>query len=105
MSIIEERSILGGVQLDNAAYKQASEHLKPKGFSLDSHRRIYSRLVDLTDSGRIIDPITLAEELHHGWGQWLLWDESCWLQERRKTRSGCYAAVLIEKKFGTGGVV
>ena len=104
MSIIAERSILGGVLLDNAAYKQASEHLKPKDFSLDSHRRIYCRMVDLTDSGRVIDPITLAEELHRR-GQWLLWDESCWLQERRKTRSGCYAAVLIEKQFGTGGVV
>jgi len=104
MSIIAERSILGGVLLDNAAYKQASEHLKPKDFSLDSHRRIYSRMVDLADSGRVIDPITLTEELHR-WSRWLLWHESYWLQERRKTRSGCYAAVLIEKEFGTGGVV
>lgn len=104
MSIIAERSILGGVLLDNAAYKQASEHLKPKDFSRDSHRRIYCRMVGLSDSERVIYPITLAEELHRR-GQWLLWDESCWLQERRKTRSGCYAAVLIEKEFGTGGVV
>jgi hypothetical protein len=25
--------------------------------------------------------------------------------QRRKTRAGCYAAVLIAKEFGTGGVV
>jgi replicative DNA helicase len=40
MSIIAERSILGGVLLDNAAYKQAAQHMKPKDFSLDSHRQI-----------------------------------------------------------------
>src|SRR5690349_15303845 len=41
-------------------------------------------MVDLADSGRVINQIRLVEELHR-WGQWLLWDESCWLHERRKT--------------------
>jgi replicative DNA helicase len=58
-----ERSILGAILLDNHAYNQAAEHLKPEDFSLDSHRRIYARMVDLAESSRPIDMITLVEEL------------------------------------------
>jgi replicative DNA helicase len=58
-----ERSILGAILLDNFAYNQAAEHLHPDDFSLDSHRRIYSRMVDLAESSRPIDMITLIEEL------------------------------------------
>jgi replicative DNA helicase len=58
-----ERSILGAILLDNHAFNEAAEHLKAEDFSLDSHRRIYSRMVDLADSSRPIDLITLAEEL------------------------------------------
>lgn len=58
-----ERSILGAILLDNLAYNQAAEHLKPEDFLLDSHRRIYTRMVDLAESARAIDQITLAEEL------------------------------------------
>lgn len=58
-----ERSILGAIMLDNLSYNQAAEHLKTDDFSLDSHRRIYSRMVDLAESSRPIDIITLVEEL------------------------------------------
>ncbi|HKF06220.1 MAG TPA: replicative DNA helicase [Candidatus Sulfotelmatobacter sp.] len=58
-----ERSILGAILLDNFAYNQAAEHLRTEDFSLDSHRRIYSRMVDLAESSRPIDMITLIEEL------------------------------------------
>jgi len=58
-----ERSILGAILLDNHAYNQAAEHLKAEDFFLDSHRRIYSRMVDLAESSRPIDLITLVEEL------------------------------------------
>jgi hypothetical protein len=37
--------------------------LEPDDFSLDSHRRVFSRMVDLADSSRPIDMITLVEEL------------------------------------------
>ena len=57
-----ERSILGAILLDNFAYNQAAEHLKPEDFSLDSHRRIYTRMMDLAESSRPIDMITLVEE-------------------------------------------
>src|SRR5438874_13265380 len=63
VNVEAERSILGAVLLDNLAYNQAAEHLKAEDFLLDSHRRIYSRMVDLAESSRSIDLITLAEEL------------------------------------------
>ena len=54
---------MGAILLDNFAYNQAAEHLKSEDFSLDSHRRIYSRMVELAESSRPIDMITLVEEL------------------------------------------
>ncbi len=62
-SMDAERSILGAILLDNFAYTQAASFLKPDDFSLDSHRRIYQRMMDLQESGRAIDIITLSEEL------------------------------------------
>src|SRR6202162_5753868 len=58
-----ERSILGAILLDNHAYNEAAEHLKPEDFSIDAHRRLYSRMMDLAESSRPIDIITLTEEL------------------------------------------
>jgi replicative DNA helicase len=58
-----ERAILGAVMLENHAFNEAAEHLKPEDFFLDAHRRIYSRMMDLTESSRPIDMITLVEEL------------------------------------------
>jgi replicative DNA helicase len=62
-NIEAERSILGAILLDNFSFNQAAESLLPDNFSLDSHRRIYARMVDLAESSRAIDLITLAEEL------------------------------------------
>jgi len=58
-----ERSILGAILLDNLSYHQAAEHLKPEDFSLDSHRRLYSRMMELMESSRPVDMITLIDEL------------------------------------------
>jgi replicative DNA helicase len=58
-----ERAILGAVLLDNQAFNDAAEHLTADDFSIDSHRRIYSRMAELSDSSRPIDIITLVEEL------------------------------------------
>ncbi|HUB01876.1 MAG TPA: replicative DNA helicase [Terriglobales bacterium] len=58
-----ERSILGAILLDNHAFNDAAEHLRPDDFSLDAHRRIYSRMLELAESSRPIDIITLVEEL------------------------------------------
>jgi len=61
-SMEAERSILGAILLDSLTFDQAAE-LKSDDFSLDAHRRIFSRMRDLQDTGRPIDMITLAEEL------------------------------------------
>src|SRR5690349_19221593 len=58
-----ERAILGAILLDNHAYNDAAEHLKPEDFSLDAHRRLYSRMMDLAENSRPIDLITLVDEL------------------------------------------
>jgi replicative DNA helicase len=62
-NIDAERSILGAILLDNFSYNQAAEHLRAEDFSLDAHRRIYARMVDLAESSRPIDIVTLIEEL------------------------------------------
>src|SRR5271163_4157128 len=62
-NIEAERSILGAVLLDNNAFNDAAEHLRPDDFSIDSHRRIYARMMDLSESSKPIDIITLVEEL------------------------------------------
>jgi replicative DNA helicase len=59
-----ERSILGAILLDNNLQDQAATVLVPDDFSLDGHRRIYARMMELSDSARPIDIITLTEELH-----------------------------------------
>jgi replicative DNA helicase len=62
-SVEAERSILGAILLDNRAYNEAAEHLHAEDFSLDAHRRIYSRVIDLMESSRPVDIITLIDEL------------------------------------------
>ncbi len=62
-NIEAERSILGAILLDNFSYNEAAEHLRPEDFSLDSHRRIYTRIMELMESSRPADFITLIEEL------------------------------------------
>ncbi len=63
-SVEAERSILGAILLDNLSYNEAAEHLRPEDFALDSHRRIYSRIMELMESSRPADFITLIEELN-----------------------------------------
>jgi len=63
-SVEVERSVLGGILLDANAYEEAAAHgLGASDFVLDSHRRIYSRMVELAESSRPIDTVTLIEEL------------------------------------------
>jgi replicative DNA helicase len=62
-SVEAERSILGAILLDNHSYNEAAEKLRSEDFSLDSHRRIYSRMAELIDARRAVDIVTLAEEL------------------------------------------
>jgi replicative DNA helicase len=58
-----ERSVLGAILLDNEAFHPAIEILEPGDFFLDSHRRLFTRMVGLSEENRAIDLITLHEEL------------------------------------------
>ena len=59
-----EKTILGAILLDNAAFDEASETLGKEDFSLDSHQRIYARIVDLREANQTVDLVTLAHELN-----------------------------------------
>jgi replicative DNA helicase len=58
-----ERSILGAILLDNAVCNQAIELLRRDDFFLDSHRRIFDKMIALTERIMPIDLITLSDEL------------------------------------------
>ena len=58
-----ERSILGAILLDNAVCNQAIELLRRDDFFLDSHRRIFDKMVVLIERLMPIDLITLSDEL------------------------------------------
>jgi replicative DNA helicase len=49
--------------LDNAVCNQAIELMRRDDFFLDSHRRIFDKMVALIERGSIIDLITLSDEL------------------------------------------
>ncbi len=63
-SIDSERTILGAILLDNESFNEAAESLMPEDFFLDSHRRIFQRMMDLMDASHAVDIVTLAEELN-----------------------------------------
>jgi replicative DNA helicase len=61
-SIDAERSILGAVLLDNAAYYE-TDRVTYDDFALDSHRRVFAAMAALIADGRIVDVVTLSEHL------------------------------------------
>lgn len=58
-----ERSILGAILLDDKALLVIFEILKPQDFYLDSHRRIFEKMLQLMNNSRPVDMITLKDEL------------------------------------------
>ncbi len=58
-----ERSILGGILLDNDLANEALSTLRDEHFFLDAHRKIYAAIAELSEGGRPIDLITLSDEL------------------------------------------
>jgi len=58
-----ERSVLGAVLLDDKAFLSIFESLKAEDFYLDSHRKIFARMVHLINVSRPIDLVTIKEEL------------------------------------------
>src|SRR3954470_21716429 len=58
-----EKAILGAIILENDLANEALSDMKDEHFYLDAHRRIFQRISDLSEVGRPIDTLTLAEEL------------------------------------------
>jgi replicative DNA helicase len=58
-----ERSVLGGVLLDNAALNDVLELLKPEDFYRDAHRKVFEAMCALSSRGEPIDRVTLKDEL------------------------------------------
>jgi replicative DNA helicase len=58
-----ERSVLGGVLLDNAALNEILELLKPGDFYRDAHRKVFEAMCALSSRSEPIDRVTLKDEL------------------------------------------
>ncbi|MGH9159895.1 MAG: replicative DNA helicase [Vicinamibacteraceae bacterium] len=58
-----ERSVLGAVLLRNEAINQAVELLRPEDFFREAHRRVFERMIYLSERVQAIDAVTLANEL------------------------------------------
>ncbi len=61
-----ERTVLGAVLVDNAAFNAAAEVLTREDFYSESHRRLFDAMVALTERSQPIDLVTLKEELARG---------------------------------------
>jgi replicative DNA helicase len=58
-----ERSILGAILVHNDAFNLAAQAVDPRDFYREAHRRIFTRMVALSERGQAIDFVTLKEEL------------------------------------------
>jgi replicative DNA helicase len=58
-----ERSVLGAILLHNDAFNLAAEVIDSHDFFRDAHRRIFDKMVALSERGDAIDLVTLKEEL------------------------------------------
>ena len=58
-----ERSVLGAILLHNDAFNLAAEVIDAGDFVRDAHRRIFAKMIKLSERGDAIDLVTLKEEL------------------------------------------
>ena len=58
-----EKSVLGAILIHNDAFNSAAEVIDSRDFFRDAHRRIFDRMVALSERGGAIDFVTLKEEL------------------------------------------
>jgi replicative DNA helicase len=58
-----EKSVLGAILLNNHAFNQAAEIIDAEDFFRDAHRRIFEKMVLLTDRNDPVDLVTLKDEL------------------------------------------
>ncbi|MCG6920597.1 MAG: replicative DNA helicase [Acidobacteriota bacterium] len=58
-----ERTVLGAILVDNAAFNSAAEILSREDFYRDAHRRIFEAMAVLAERSQPIDLVTLKDEL------------------------------------------
>jgi replicative DNA helicase len=58
-----EKSVLGAILINNHAFNQAAEVIDAQDFFRDAHRRIFEKMVGLTDRNEPVDFVTLKDEL------------------------------------------
>ena len=58
-----EKSVLGAILIHNDAFNHAAELIDSRDFFRDAHRRIFDKMVALSDRSEAIDLVTLKEEL------------------------------------------
>ena len=58
-----EQSVLGAILLDNQAMAKAMELVVEENFYRTAHRKIYRAMLELSETGEVIDHITLTERL------------------------------------------
>ncbi len=61
-----ERTVLGAVLVDNAAFNSAAEILTRDDFYREAHRRIFEAMAALAEKSQPIDLVTLKDELGRG---------------------------------------
>src|SRR5262245_11094796 len=62
-SLDDEKSVLGAILIHNEAFNHAAELIDARDFFRDAHRRIFDRMVALSERNDAIDFLTLKEEL------------------------------------------
>jgi replicative DNA helicase len=62
-SLDAERSVLGAILVRNDAFNLAAEVINSRDFYRDAHRRIFEKMVALSERNHAIDFVTLKEEL------------------------------------------
>jgi len=58
-----EKSVLGAILVNNENYYGVIETLRPEDFYLDAHRVIFRQMIELIDQSKVIDLITIQDEL------------------------------------------
>ena len=58
-----EKSVLGAILIHNEAFNHAAELIDSRDFYRDAHRRIFDKMVALSERSKAIDLVTLKEEL------------------------------------------
>jgi replicative DNA helicase len=58
-----EKSVLGAILIHNEAFNHAAELIDSRDFFRDAHRRIFDKMVSLSERNDAIDFVTLKEEL------------------------------------------